>query len=302
MSMPTELIAAAYTPMNADGSLNLDAVGPMAEHCIATDVDGVFIAGSTGECHSLTLSERLALNERWADVARGGELQVISHVGSHSQPDAIELARQSGELGLTAISAVAPSYFKPATVADLVAFMKPIAAAAGDLPFYYYHIPPMTGLMLPLPEIVKAFRDEVPSYAGYKYSSLDLETLQRAQSVDPTAKVFYGSDQVLMAAWVLGVRAAVGSTYNFAAPLYRRILDACERGDFETARHEQALSVRMVDIMQRTGFLGTSKLLMKHLGVDCGAVRAPLTNIDEAVLAPMIRELEAMDVLAPAFR
>ncbi len=302
MTTPTELIAAAYTPMQADGSLNLDAVGPMAEHILATDVDGVFIAGSTGECHSLTVAERFALNERWADVARGTELQVISHVGSHSQPDAIDLARQSGELGLTAISAVAPSYFKPASVADLVDFMKPIAAAAGDLPFYYYHIPPLTGLTLSLPEIVKRLRAEVPSYAGYKYSSLDLQTLQLTQQADPDAKVFFGADQTLITAWILGVRAAVGSTYNFAGPLYRRILDACERGDFETARHEQGLSVRMIEIMDRTGFLGTSKTLMKHLGVDCGPIRSPLKNVDDADLIPILEELNAMDVLAPAFR
>ena len=298
----TELIAAAYTPMDADGALNLDAVEPMAEHCLTTDVDGVFIAGSTGECHSLTLAERLALNERWAEVARGSSLQVISHVGSHSQPDAIALARQSGELELTAISAVAPSYFKPASVTDLVDFMKPIAAAAPELPFYYYHIPPLTGLTLSLPEIVKRFRAEVPSYAGYKYSSLDLETLQLTQQADPNAKVFYGADQTLMTAWVLGVRAAVGSTYNFAGPLYRRILEACERGDFETARHEQGLSVRMVEIMGKTGFLGTSKTLMKHLGVDCGPVRPPLTTFADADLVPILEELNAMDVLAPAFR
>ncbi|WP_166821392.1 dihydrodipicolinate synthase family protein [Thalassoroseus pseudoceratinae] len=298
----TELIAAAYTPMCADGALNLDSVEPMAEHCLATEVDGVFIAGSTGECHSLTLPERMALNEQWANVARGTELQVISHVGSHSQPDAIELARQSSELGLTAISAVAPSYFKPASVADLVDFMKPVAAAAEDLPFYYYHIPPMTGLTLSLPEIAQRFREEVPNYAGYKFSSTDLELLQLTQAVDPNAKVFFGTDQMLIAAWIFGVRAAVGSTYNFAAPLYRRILDACERGDLETARHEQGLSVRMVDAMRKTGFLGTSKALMKHLGVDCGPIRSPLANVDPAKMGPIIEELEAMDVLAPAFR
>ena len=97
-------------------------------------------------------------------------------------------------------------------------------------------------------------------------------------------------------------RGAVGSTYNFAAPLYHRILDAAERGDLDTARHEQSQSVRMVREIGRHGFLGTAKALMAHLGVDCGPVRPPLRNPSPETVRQLVGLLDSLDVLAPAFR
>jgi N-acetylneuraminate lyase len=296
-----ELIAAAYTPMHADGGLNLDAVEPLAEFFLAQDVAGVFVAGTTGESHSLTVAERVRLAERWREVTAGTPLGLIVHVGHQCQAEAVALARHARQLGADGIAALAPSYFKPTSVEDLVDFLAPVADAAPGVPFYYYHIPPMTGLALPLPPIVRRCRERIATFAGFKYSSHDLEELQAATAADPASKVFYGTDQVLLAAVSLGVRAAVGSTYNFAAPLYHRILDAFAAGDLETARHEQSLSVRMVRAIAAHGFLGASKALMKPLGIDCGPVRSPLRNISEEMLRKLWDELEPLDVLAPAF-
>src|SRR3954469_11999835 len=107
------LVAAAHTPFRPDGQLALAAVEKQAEHLHASGVGAAFICGSTGESHSLTVEERLALARRWSEVRRGSGLRLVVHVGSNCLADARTLADQAQQLGADAVAALAPSYFKP---------------------------------------------------------------------------------------------------------------------------------------------------------------------------------------------
>jgi N-acetylneuraminate lyase len=91
----------------------------------------------------------------------------------------------------------------------------------------------------------------------------------------------------------LGVRGAVGTTYNFAAPLYHRVLAAFEAGDLATARREQARSVELVRLLQGFGFLPAAKALMGLLGIDCGPVRAPLRPLGEEEVSRLRESVRA---------
>src|SRR6185436_15310958 len=137
------LCAATHTPFSAQGALHLDAVNAQAAHLLRQNIRFVFIGGTTGESHSLTVDERRALASRWTDVARGTDLKVIVHVGSNCVADSCALARHAEEVGATAIAALAPSYFKPRDVDALTACCAEISGAAPQTPFYYYDIPSM---------------------------------------------------------------------------------------------------------------------------------------------------------------
>src|SRR6187431_1246074 len=116
----TGLIAAVHSPFHTDGSLNLTVVEKQAAHLLSNGILTAFICGTTGESHSLTLEERRALAARWMEVARGTLLKVIVHVGANCLADARALAVQAQQLGAFAISALAPSYFKPRSVTALL--------------------------------------------------------------------------------------------------------------------------------------------------------------------------------------
>src|SRR5690348_8924720 len=116
----TGLVAATHTPFHADGSLDLAIVEKQATHLAANGVNYAFIGGTTGESSSLTLEERRALTDHWMKVTRGAQLKVIVHVGANCLADARSLAAQAQQLGAVAISALAPSYFKPGNVNTLV--------------------------------------------------------------------------------------------------------------------------------------------------------------------------------------
>ena len=289
------LIAAPHTPFAADGSLNLAIVEKQAAHLLADHVTTAFVGGTTGETHSLALAERLALAQRWTEVARGTPLRVIVHAGSNCLADARALAAQAQELGATAVAAMAPSYFKPASVDALVSCMADIASAAPALPFYYYEIPIFTGIALSPSEFLEKGAQRIPNLVGLKFTSNNLMEYQLClRAAGGKLDVAFGFDEMLLAALALGARGAVGSTYNFAAPVYHRLIAAFERGDLDAARREQFHSVQLIQVLVRHGFMGATKAVMAMLGVDVGPARLPIASLTAEQAGKLRGELEKL--------
>lgn len=289
------LVAAVHSPFHAEGPLNLAAVERQAAHLLAHRINTVFLCGSTGESHSLTLAERRQLAQRWTEVARGTELRVVVHVGSNCLPDAVELAAQAESLGACAIAALAPSYFKPRTLPDLVQWCAAIAAAAPKTPFYFYDIPVLTGVNFGMSTFLKQAADRIPTLAGIKFTNTDLMSYQQCLAADEGAfDIPWGVDESLLSALAVGAHGGVGSSYNFAAPVYQRLLAAFARGDLEAARQEQMRSVQLIQLLASYGYLGAAKAVMKMLGVDVGPARLPNNNPTPEQIVKLRGELEQL--------
>ncbi|QEL17962.1 dihydrodipicolinate synthase family protein [Limnoglobus roseus] len=274
------LVAATHTPFDAAGALNLRVVEKQAKHLLATGVRTAFIGGSTGESHSLAIDERLQLAQRWADVANGSDLRVVVHVGSNCLADARTLAAQAERLGAVAIAALAPSYFKPKTLDALVACCAEVAGAAPGVPFYFYDIPVLTGVQFPMPDFLAVAADRIPTLAGIKFTNADLMAYQKClRAQDGRFDIPWGVDEYLLAALALGSAGGVGSSYNFAAPVYHRLIAAFASGDVATARAEQFRSVQLIDLLAGYGYMGAAKAVMGFLGVEVGPARLPNTNL-----------------------
>lgn len=293
------LVAATHTPFAANGGLHLPAVERQAERLLRDGVKTVFIGGSTGESHSLTVEERLALARRWSEVIRGSAMRLIVHVGSNCLADARAMAAQAQELRADAIAALSPSYFKPKSIDALIACCAEIAGAAPTTPFYFYDIPLMTGVSLPMPEFLARAPDRIPTLAGVKFTNPDLVAYQKClHSHDGKFDVAWGMDERLLAALAFGAVGAVGSSYNFAAPVYLRLIAAFERGDWAAARAEQYRSVQLIELLAGFGYIPAAKAVMGFLGVDVGAARLPNTNLapeDRAQLRTSLERLGFFD-------
>jgi N-acetylneuraminate lyase len=218
----------------------------------------------------------------------------MAHVGCNSIEDARSFARRARALKLSAISTLAPSYYKPATLTDLIDWCAVIAAEAPELPFYYYDIPSMTGVSLPIDRFLAAAPARIPNLAGIKFTNPDLVSYRR--SLDVAAGRFdlpWGVDEALLGGLATGARGGVGSTYNFASKLYVDLMSAFTRGDLDEARRLQSISIAMVDAIAAPGYMGTAKALMGRLGVPVGPARAPHGNpTAEQVDAVMARLVE----------
>ncbi len=290
---PLKLVAAVHSPFDANGDIAPEVVSLQASFLAANGIRDVFITGTTGECHSLTYDERLALYEAWADAAPANGLAVIGHVGGNSIEDARKLARHARERHFAAISSLSPSYFKPASLADLIDWCAIIAAEAPDLPFYYYDIPSMSGVSFPIDRFLVEASARIPNLAGVKFTNLDLVSYRRCLDVaGDRFNLPWGADEALLAALATGAHSAVGSTYNWAPQLYVNLSNAFTHGDLDEARRLQSTSIAMIDAIAASGFMGTAKALMCRLGVPVGGARAPLSNPTPAQLDALVARLD----------
>ncbi|HEY1109397.1 MAG TPA: dihydrodipicolinate synthase family protein [Opitutaceae bacterium] len=281
------LIAAPHTPFRSDGSVAYDRIAQQAALLAHNGVAGAFICGTTGEGPSLTGEERKKIAEAWV-AARPKGLSVIVHVGHLCLADARDFSAHAQAIGADAVATVAPSFFKPGSQNELAGWCAQVAAASPKLPFYYYTIPSMTNVSLSSADFLAAAESQIPNLAGVKFTFENLMDYQRAAAYGGGKyNILFGRDEILLPGLALGAKGAVGSTYNFAAPLYNRIIAAFNKGDMESARRDQLKAVEFITVLDRFGGGNAGKMAMKLIGLDCGPVRLPqraLSERDEAGL------------------
>ena len=299
----TGLIAAPFTALNAGGDLNLAMIDRQAKLLVENKVNGAFICGTTGEGMSLSMDERLQVAEKWMSVAPHN-LRIIVHVGHHTISESKILAAHAERIGASAFATVGPTFFRATNVDQLVNFCAQVAEGAPGLPFYYYHMPAMTGADLPMHDFLKVAGERIPNLAGIKFTHENLMDYTRCINFDGGRyNILFGRDEILLSALAMGATGAVGSTYNYMAPVYHRVIEAFNAGDIETARSLQFLAIQIIAVMNRRGGLAAGKAMMKMIGYDCGPVRAPLQNLSPEALESLTRELKAVGfplVLSPA--
>lgn len=288
------LIAATYTPLDDRGNLNLGAVPAMVEYLLNSGISGLYVCGSTGEGMSLTGAERKAVAEAYVN-ATDHRVPVIVQVGHNSLSEAAELARHAQQIGADVISATCPSYFKVTTVDGLIDSMSVVAAGAGDLPFYYYHIPTLTGSKIDMVDFMQQGSKQIPNLVGLKYTEATLHEFQQCLELDNGRyDVVWGFDEMLLGALATGATAGIGSTYNIAAPLYRGIITAFDQGNMPEARRLQALSVAMIRVLCRHPFHPAMKAVLKMKGLDVGGCRLPQGKLAGNEAATLKTELSAI--------
>lgn len=290
------LIAAPFTPMQEDGRLNLSIIPEYYAFLKSNGVTGAFIAGSTGEGVSMTLEEKKEVAQAWADATqKDKDFKVMVLLGGTSLGDCMELAQYAKEVGLYAVSFTAPFYFKPANVQMLAACCKAIADAVPDMPFYYYHIPVLTGVAFNMIDLLKEVSGTIPNFAGIKYTHEDfMDFLSCQRFRDGKYDMLWGRDENMLPALAVGAKGAVGSTFNYAAPLYYGLMDAFNNGDLATAQSLQQQSIDMIRLLGKYGGIATGKAYMKLVGLDCGQFRLPVANMSAAKLQEFKKEAESL--------
>jgi N-acetylneuraminate lyase len=275
------LITAPFTAFDRSGELNLPVVSQQRDLLVANKISGALVGGTTGECGSLTLEERMTLTAQWCEVTRSLEdFTIIAHVGDSCLKDSQTLASHAQSVGATAIAALPPYYFKPATVEILVAHCREIATAAPNLSFYYYHIPSISGVSFPVIKFLRAMGNQIPNFAGVKYTYEDMSDFGMCLEFENRRyDILCGRDESLLAGLALGAIGAVGSTYNYMAPVYNEMIAAFNDGNLGMAQAAQERSRQIIDVMVRFGGIPAAKSIMKMIGIDCGDVRLPLAAI-----------------------
>jgi N-acetylneuraminate lyase len=288
------LVAATFTPMRPNGPLHLEMVKSIVDHLISSGVTGLYVCGSTGEGPLLGSEERRATAAAYVEAA-AGRLPVVVQVGHSSVNVARGLAAHARQIGADATSAVAPYYFKPPSVPVLVECLAEIAGGAPELPFYYYHIPALSGVNADMIEFLQQASVKIPNLAGIKYTPPTMDEFQTLLAHEGGRYcILFGRDEMMLSGVAVGAPGFVGSTYNFMAPLYNRLIAAYEQGHVVEARRCQGLSVKVVRLLCRYRLHAGLKAIMGMIGLDCGPTRLPIVPLNSEEQSNLHRELEAI--------
>lgn len=275
------LIAATYAPLDDNGNINTIIIKDYTYFLISNAVSGAFINGSTGDFTSLSTKERKQITLAWSQ-AKSKDLYLIDHVGHTNLREAKELAMYAADK-VDAIAAIAPFYFKLTNIDKLVAYCKEIAASAPNLPFFYYHIPVLSGANFTMDAFLKKAKNQIPNLAGVKFTNNNLIDYQHSKKVaNGKYNLLFGFDELFLNSLSVGATGWVGSTYNQIAPLYLKIKESFEQGDMKKAAELQYKAIRFVEILDsKGGYNGVAKSFMKKLGLNCGASRFPHNTLND---------------------
>jgi N-acetylneuraminate lyase len=137
----------------------------------------------------------------------------------------------------------------------------------------------------------------LPNFVGIKYTNEDFMDFMSCLNYKGGAyEMLWGRDENLLPSLAIGAKGAVGSTYNYAAPLYNELIKAYNEGRIDEARRLQNLSIKMISLLGKYGGMGTGKAFMKYIGLDCGEFRSPVRNPDAIAYSMFKKDVEALGI------
>ena len=288
-------ISAPFTPMHDDGSVNYSIIGDYANYYVRNGIDGAFICGTSGEGLLLSTEERKKVAETWVE-ASPDQFKPIIHIGGAVLEESRKLVRHAMEIGAWGIGTIAPVFFKPSRVEDLVEYCSELASAAPNLPFYFYHMPGYTGVYLSMVDFLEQAYERIPNLAGIKYTHENLYEFDQCRKLkEGHYDMLHGQDETLLAGLALGAAGGVGGSYNHAMGIYIAMKKAFLEGDMEAAREYQSKSQAFINVLIKyRGNVIAGKRIMKFLGLDCGPNRIPLQNISGEEEVKLKSELDGI--------
>ena len=273
------IIPAFYACYDAEGNINPTAVRELTRWFIAQGVQGLYVGGSSGECIYQSKEDRKLVLENVMAEAKG-KLTIIAHVACNNTADSQELAAHAESLGVDAIAAIPPIYFKLPPYA-IAKYWNDMSAAAPNTDFIIYNIPQLAGVALSIPLLQEMLKN--PRVIGVKNSSMPTQDIQMWR--DEGAIVFNGPDEQLISGLVMGAIGGIGGTYGAMPQLYVKLYNCVKSGDMATALDIQNDCCRIIYKLcsGHGNMYGMIKEVLRiNGGPDCGSVRAPLAELIES--------------------
>lgn len=290
------IIPAFYACYDDEGNISPDRVRELTRYFIDKGVKGLYVNGSSGECIYQSVEDKKIVLENVMEEAKG-KLTIIAHVACNNTVDSRELAAHAESLGVDAIAAIPPIYFRLPEYA-IAEYWNDISDAAPNTDFVIYNIPQLAGVAL-TPALFAEMRKN-PRVIGVKNSSMPVQDIQIfKQNAGEDYIIFNGPDEQYISGRLIGAEAGIGGTYGAMPDLFLKMEEHFTNGNLEQARNIQydinSIIYKMVS--GHGNMYGVIKaILRENEGIDIGSVRKPLPALiesDETIVkeaAAMIRE------------
>ena len=227
------VIPAFYACYDEAGEVSPERVRALTQYFIDKGVKGVYVNGSSGECIYLSVADRKLILENVMEVAKG-KLTVIAHVACNNTKDSVELAKHAESLGVDAIAAIPPIYFRLPDY-SIAKYWNDMSAAAPNTDFVIYNIPQLSGTTL-TPALYAEMRKN-PRVIGVKNSSMPTQDIQIfvAEGGEDHI-VFNGPDEQFISGRVIGAKAGIGGTYAVMPDLFLKLNQLIIDKDLDRAK------------------------------------------------------------------
>lgn len=275
------VIPAFYACYDENGEISPERVRELTEFHIKKGVKGVYVNGSSGECIYLSVEDRKVVLENVMAVAKG-KLTVIAHVACNNTKDSIELAKHAESLGVDAIAAIPPIYFRLPEY-SIAAYWNAMSNAAPNTDFIIYNIPQLAGVAL-TQSLYEEMRKN-PRVIGVKNSSMPVQDIQLfcAAGGDDYI-VFNGPDEQFISGRAIGAEGGIGGTYGAMPELFLKLNELINENKMEEAKKLQYDINEVIYKMCSChgNMYGVIKEILRiNENLNIGSVREPLTELSE---------------------
>jgi N-acetylneuraminate lyase len=230
------LIAPVFTPFNEDCSVNYGVIEEYAKLLKSKGINAVLVNGTTGEGMSMSTDERKKSALKWSQVCSNLGMALMLQISGCSFADVVDLVTHATMLKVDGVLCLPELYFKPKTAENLVGYLKEIAVHCPEIPLYYYHIPKLTNVEIPMANFMKLAGKEIKTFKGIKFSASDLD---QAVSCLEHGQVFLGSVTIFCGALALGFDSAIMTLLNIKPEACIEIQRFMDSGKVKEARKTQ---------------------------------------------------------------
>ena len=275
-------IPAIVTPFKKNGDLDLPALEKVVDYQLKGGVDGIVVAGSTGEAATLNDEEYTAVVKTVVNKVNG-KVPVIAGAGSNDTKKAIHFSKLAKSAGADALLHVTPYYNKP-TPNGLVLHFKEISKAV-NLPIIIYNVPGRTGSNVS-PQVIVRIAREAPAVVAVKEASGSLN--QMMEIINEVAKngpkdfvVLAGDDAIALPLIAVGGKGCISVVCNEVPKLFSDMIHLALEGKFKEAKK---LHYDMLDLMNMN-FIESNPIPVKtalaRMGIIMESLRLPLTSLED---------------------
>ena len=285
-----EVLTAIVTPFTREGTVDIGRFRALARYLVDRGSDGVVVAGTTGECPTLTDEERAALIAAALEEI-GDRATVIAGTGTYSTAHSVHLTKAAHALGVHGVLVVTPYYNKPPP-RGIVAHFEAIAAVT-DRPVVVYNIPQRSVINIE-PETI-AHLAEIPNVTAVKQATTDVA--QARSIVELGLDLYAGNDDLLLPFLEVGGVGVISVFSHVVGPQVKELVRLYRSGDEEGARR---LNDRLMLVNAALG-VATNPIAVKAalnlLGHEVGGLRLPLVEATDDEVALIRAGLEESNVL-----
>jgi 4-hydroxy-tetrahydrodipicolinate synthase len=280
------ILTAMATPFDADGRVDHGAARRLAAHLLEHGSHGLVIAGTTGECPTLTDGEEIELLQAVrAEV--GEEALLVCGTGTNDTRHSCELTKMAADAGADASLVVVPYYNKP-NAAGIRAHFETVAAAVPELPMVMYNIPS------------RVVNNAGPELLGELGRIDNIVAVKQANDDElgpiEGLTVLAGNDNVLLRVLEFGGGGGICVASHIVGEQMREMWDAAQAGDLDRAREIDAEITPVYEATSVTTNPIPLKAALAMLGLCEDRLRLPLVSADEEQRAAIKAGLDAAGV------